>query len=188
MKRFLVPAIGFLLLFGLLGYALVQIQSGEMSPREIPSPLVGKPLPAFHLAGLHDPDKIYTPKDFAGRVYLLNVFASWCAACRQEHPLLMVLPRQEGITLVGLNYKDKREDAFGFLSELKDPYDHILTDPDGRYGIDLGVYGVPETFLIDQNGIIQYKQIGPITLESWQQRIVPRVRELMLKTTIGGGS
>lgn len=187
MKRFLVPAVGFLLLFGLLGYALVQIRSGEMSPREIPSPLVGKPLPAFNLPGLRNPEKIYTPKEFAGQVYLLNIWASWCAACRDEHPLLMVLPKQEGLTLVGLNYKDEPAGAFAFLRELKDPYDHIMTDRDGRYGIELGVYGVPETFLIDQNGVIRYKQIGPITLKSWNERIAPRARELMLKATTSGG-
>jgi len=181
MKRFLVPAIGFLLLFGLLGYALWQIRSGEMSPREIPSPLVGKPLPAFSLAGLQDQKRTFTKKDFAGQVYLLNIWASWCTACRQEHPFLMVLPKQEGVLLVGLDYKDKREDAFGFLNEMQNPYDHILTDPGGHYGIELGVYGVPETFLVDANGVIRYKQIGPIDAQVWNQRIAPMIRQLKLQ-------
>ena len=188
MKKFLAPVIGFFLLSGLLAYALVQIRSGEMSPREIPSPLINKALPPFNLASLQQPQKRYTPKDFAGQVYLLNIWASWCAACRQEHPLLMVLPKQEGIVLVGLDYKDKPEDAFTFLKELGDPYDHILTDEDGRYGIDLGVYGVPETFLIDHQGIIRYKQIGPINRQVWQDVIAPMARELKLKAAASTGS
>jgi cytochrome c biogenesis protein CcmG/thiol:disulfide interchange protein DsbE len=183
MKRFLAPVIGFLLLSILLGYALIQIQSGEMSPRDIPSPLIGKPLPAFTLQDLHNPGKQYALKDFSGQVYLLNVWASWCVACRQEHPLLKVLPKQEGVLLVGLDYKDKTNDAFAFLKEMGDPYDHILFDPDGKYGIDLGVYGVPETFLVDSNGIIRYKQIGPINQQVWQEKIAPLVRELKLKAS-----
>ncbi len=181
MKRFLAPVIGFLLLSGLLAYALVQIRSGELSPRDIPSPLINKTLPDFDLASLHKPSRRYTPKDFAGQVYLLNIWASWCAACRQEHPLLMVLPKQEGILLVGLNYKDKRPDALAFLKELDDPYDHIMVDLDGRYGIDLGVYGVPETFLVDGKGIIRYKHIGPINPKVWRDVIAPLARELKLE-------
>jgi len=183
MKKFLAPVIGFLLLSGLLAYALIQIQSGEMSPRDIPSPLIGKPLPSFTLKDLRNPDRQHTNKDFTGQVYLLNVWASWCAACRQEHPLLMVLPKQEGVLLLGLDYKDKDADAFGFLRQLGDPYDHILVDADGKYGIDLGVYGVPETFLVDGDGIIRYKQIGPIDQQVWRDKIAPLVRELKLKVS-----
>ena len=181
MKKFFVPIIGFVLLFSLLGYALLQIRSGDMSPREIPSPLINKPLPEFKLADLHRPGKIYTKKDFAGKVFLLNVWASWCVSCREEHPLLKVLPKQEGVPLVGLDYKDKNGDALAFLKEMGDPYDLIITDNNGRYGIDLGVYGVPETFVIDSNGIIRYKQIGPITRKAWREIIAPKVRQLQLQ-------
>ena len=183
MKKFLAPVVGFLLLSILLAYALIQIQSGEMSPRDIPSPLVGKPLPAFALKNLYKQDRQVTQRDFAGQVYLLNVWASWCAACREEHPLLMVLPKQEGVLLVGLDYKDKDPDAFAFLKQLGDPYDQILVDADGKYGIDLGVYGVPETFLVDHDGIIRFKHIGPINQQVWRDKIAPLVRELKLKAS-----
>ena len=183
MKKFFVPIIGFVLLFALLGYALIEIRSGDMSPREIPSPLVGKPLPEFKLADLQRPEKTYTKKDFAGKVFLLNIWASWCVACREEHPLLKVLPKQEGVPLIGVDYKDKNPDGLAFLKEMGDPYDLIMTDNNGRYGIDLGVYGVPETFVVDHNGIIRYKQIGPITLDAWHKKIVPMVRQLQLEAS-----
>jgi len=183
MKKFFVPIIGFVLLFALLGYALIEIRSGDMSPREIPSPLVGKPLPEFKLTDLHHPGKNYTKNDFAGKVFLMNIWASWCVACREEHPLLKVLPKQEGVALIGVDYKDQNPDGLAFLKEMGDPYDLIMTDNNGRYGIDLGVYGVPETFVVDSNGIIRYKQIGPITLESWHSKIAPLVRQLQLEAS-----
>ncbi|MCR4301429.1 MAG: DsbE family thiol:disulfide interchange protein, partial [Sulfuricaulis sp.] len=112
------------------------------------------------------------------RVYLLNVWASWCVACRQEHPLLNELTRNKAVPIIGLNYKDKRADALGWLGSLGDPYELSLADPDGRLGIDLGVYGVPETFVIDKEGVIRYKYIGPITPEAWEQQLAPLIRQI----------
>lgn len=186
MKKYIIPLTGFLLLALLLGFALVKIRSGEMAPKALPSALLNKPLPPFRLAGLHDPDKQHTNNDFAGRIFLLNTWASWCVACRQEHPLLTVLPRRDGVMLVGLNYKDKRENALGFLKELGDAFDQILVDPKGRYGIDIGIVAVPETFLVDSRGIVRYKHIGPITRKSWDEKIMPRVRQLRAKASQPG--
>ncbi|MEW6330736.1 MAG: DsbE family thiol:disulfide interchange protein [Pseudomonadota bacterium] len=172
MKKYLVPLAIFVVLGLLLAYGL------NLDPRKIPSPLIGKPLPAFSLATVADPARKVGRDDMLGRAYLLNVWASWCVACRQEHPFLNELARNKTVSIIGLNYKDRREDALGWLGSLGNPYELSLSDTDGRLGIDLGVYGVPETFVIDKQGVIRYKQIGPITPEVWEQKLAPLIREL----------
>ncbi|HSV19210.1 MAG TPA: DsbE family thiol:disulfide interchange protein [Casimicrobiaceae bacterium] len=147
-------------------------------PREVPSPLIGKPAPAFRLAQLDQPDKLLGPADLRGQVWLLNVWASWCVSCRVEHPLLLDLAKAGIVPVVGLDYKDKPDDGRAWLAQHGDPYRVSVQDVDGRAGIDWGVYGVPETFVIDKNGTIRFKHIGPVTAEALQQTILPLVREL----------
>jgi cytochrome c biogenesis protein CcmG/thiol:disulfide interchange protein DsbE len=147
-------------------------------PREVPSPLIGKPAPAFSLPRLHEPQRTLSNVDMRGQVWLLNVWASWCVSCRVEHPLLVDLAKANLVPVIGLNYKDRREDGLAWLAERGDPYKTSIVDADGRVGIDFGVYGVPETFVIDKAGIIRYKQIGPITVDALKDKILPLVREL----------
>jgi len=167
MKRFLWPLAIFLLLVGFLAVGL------KLDPREVPSPLIGKPAPAFELPLLQQPDKRFTPADMRGKVWLLNVWASWCESCRDEHPLLVELSKQGVLPILGLNYKDKSEDAQRWLTQFGNPYQLSAVDADGRIGIDYGVYGVPETYLIDAGGVIRYKQIGAITPAILEQKILP---------------
>ena len=147
-------------------------------PREVPSPLIGKPAPAFQLADLHSPGQTLSPQDLKGKVWLLNVWASWCVSCRAEHPLLVDLAKSNVVPVYGLDYKDDPAAGRDWLAQHGDPYTASIVDRDGRVGINYGVYGVPETFLIDKSGIIRYKQIGPITPEALQDKILPLVREL----------
>ena len=172
MKKYIVPLVIFVALGLLLAYGL------KLDPRRIPSPLIGKSLPAFSLTTVADPTRKVSRDDLHGRVYLLSVWASWCVACREEHPLLNELTSRKAVTIIGLNYKDKREDALRWLGALGNPYELSLSDQDGRLGIDLGVYGVPETFVIDKQGVIRYKQIGPMTPEVWEQKLAPLIKEL----------
>jgi cytochrome c biogenesis protein CcmG/thiol:disulfide interchange protein DsbE len=172
MRKYIVPLIIFVALGLLLAYGL------NLDPRRIPSPLIGKSLPAFSLTTVADPARKVSRDDLRGRVYLLSVWASWCVACREEHPLLNELTSRKAVTIIGLNYKDKREDALRWLGALGNPYELSLSDQDGRLGIDLGVYGVPETFVIDKQGVIRYKQIGPMTPEVWEQQLAPLIKEL----------
>lgn len=172
MKKYIVPLALFVILGLLLAYGL------NLDPRMIPSPLIGKPLPAFSLSTVADPARKVSRDDLKGRVYLLNVWASWCVACRQEHPVLNELAQRKAVTIIGLNYKDKRQDALQWLGSLGNPYEVSLSDEDGRLGIDLGVYGVPETFVIDKQGVIRYKQIGPITPAVWEQKLLPMIKSL----------
>jgi len=167
MKRFLWPLAIFILLVGFLAVGL------NLNPREVPSPLVGKPAPAFELPVLQQPDKRFVPGDMRGKVWLLNVWASWCVSCRDEHPLLVELSKKGVLPILGLNYKDRSEDAQRWLKQFGDPYQLSVVDADGRIGIDYGVYGVPETYLIDAEGVIRYKQIGPITPAVLEQKILP---------------
>jgi cytochrome c biogenesis protein CcmG, thiol:disulfide interchange protein DsbE len=147
-------------------------------PREVPSPLIGKPAPAFALAQLHEPAKTLGPADLRGQVWLLNVWASWCVTCREEHPLLVELGKLKLVPIVGLDYKDESVAGKRWLEQNGDPYTVSVVDRDGRAGIDWGVYGVPETFVIDKAGVIRYKQIGAITVDALQNKIVPLIREL----------
>jgi cytochrome c biogenesis protein CcmG/thiol:disulfide interchange protein DsbE len=147
-------------------------------PREVPSPLIGKPAPAFTLAQLHEPSQTLSNTDLKGKVWLLNVWASWCVSCRTEHPLLMQLAAAKLLPVYGLDYKDKPDAGRAWLAQNGNPYTASIVDQDGRVGIDYGVYGVPETFLIDKQGVVRYKQIGPLTAEALQQKILPLAREL----------
>jgi len=175
-KLFLLPIVFILVLGFFLWRGL------SLDPRKIPSPLVNKPMPTFSLPRVHTPEKTLSTQDLLGQPYLLNVWASWCVACRQEHPLLMEMSRQGEVRLIGLNYKDQRNDAVNFLSSMGDPYEMSLSDLDGRIGIELGVYGVPETFLVDSKGIIKYKHIGPIGFTDLNNKILPLLKELSSTT------
>ncbi|MBI4190967.1 MAG: DsbE family thiol:disulfide interchange protein [Betaproteobacteria bacterium] len=172
MTRFLVPLAIFAALVAFLAVGL------GLNPREVPSPLINKPAPAFELPQLHQPDKTFSQRDMKGKVWLLNVWASWCVSCRQEHPLLMDLAHSNAVPIFGFNYKDRRDEALSWLKQLGDPYVLSIADRDGRVGIDYGVYGVPETFVIDKQGAIRYKQIGPITPDALKNKILPLVKEL----------
>lgn len=147
-------------------------------PSEVPSPLIDKPAPDFSLPRLHDPVTLISNKEMTGKVWMLNVWASWCVTCRQEHPLLVELARRGIVPIYGLNYKDTREEAIAWLQQLGNPYLASAFDADGRVGLDYGVYGVPETYVIDAQGLIRYKQIGPISAEALQNKILPLIREL----------
>ena len=171
-KKLLIPLVVFVALVGFLFVGLFR------DPREVPSPLIGKPAPGFTLAQLHDPAKTLGPGDLKGQVWLLNVWASWCVSCRDEHPLLVELGRAKIVPIVGLNYKDEPAAGLKWLAQNGDPYSVSVVDRDGRVGIVWGVYGVPETFVVDKTGAIRYKQIGPITVEALQTKILPLVREL----------
>ena len=150
----------------------------RLNPREVPSPLIGKPAPGFELPLLDAPDKSFSQKDMLGSVWILNVWASWCPPCLVEHPVVTELSRSGLAPVVGLNYKDAREDALPWLKRNGDPYKFVVYDATGRIGIDYGVYGVPETYVIDQKGVIRYKHIGPLTPEVAQTKLQPLVKEL----------
>lgn len=172
MNKFLLPLGIFIVLVALLAVGL------NLNPREVPSPLIGKPAPAFTVPLLHEPGKTFSPRDMLGKVWLFNVWASWCVSCREEHPILVEFARTGRVPIVGLDYKDKREDGQRWLARFGNPYQIVPFDADGRVGIDYGVYGVPETYLIDKAGVIRFKQIGPITPEVLENKIMPLVLEL----------
>ena len=172
MIRYLLPLAAFIILVVFLLVGL------NLNPRKIPSPLIGKPAPVFKLQQLHEPEKILESKDNLGKVWLLNVWASWCASCRDEHPLLVQLAKADVVPIYGLNYKDKRDLAIQWLDQLGNPYTESVMDTEGRVGIEYGVYGVPETYVIDKSGVIQYKQIGPVTVDVLEKTILPLVKEL----------
>lgn len=170
-KRFL-PLIIFIVLLIFLAIGL------GLKPREVPSPLINKPAPAFNLPVLGETEKMLSQKDLLGKVWVLNVWASWCVACRVEHPLLVDFAKTGAVPLYGLNYKDKGEDAIRWLNNFGNPYQQSLVDAEGLVGIDFGVYGVPETFVIDKTGVIRLKHIGPVTVDVLQNTILPLVRKL----------
>jgi cytochrome c biogenesis protein CcmG, thiol:disulfide interchange protein DsbE len=170
--RFAIPLIVFLTLAAFLAVGLTR------DPREVPSPFIGKAAPEFRLAQLADEKLAFAPADMKGKVWLLNVWASWCVSCRVEHPLLVEMSKKSVVPIVGLNYKDKRDEGLQWLRRFGDPYTLSAFDDEGRVGIDFGVYGVPETFVIDKQGVIRYKQIGPITPEALEKKIMPLIREL----------
>ncbi|HYG55401.1 MAG TPA: DsbE family thiol:disulfide interchange protein [Burkholderiales bacterium] len=152
-----------------------------LNPREVPSPLIGKPAPAFELPRLDAPDKTFSHKEMLGRVWIMNVWASWCPPCLIEHPVITDLAKSGIAPVVGLNYKDKREDALPWLRKNGDPYALSVFDAAGRIAIDYGVYGVPETYVIDQKGIIRYKHIGPVSPEVAEKKLKPLVKELQAR-------
>jgi cytochrome c biogenesis protein CcmG/thiol:disulfide interchange protein DsbE len=172
MMRFLVPLAVFVVLVGFLWKGL------QLHPSEVPSPLIGKPAPAFSLQQLENPAQKIGPADLRGQVWLLNVWASWCSSCREEHPVLLRFSKSGEVPIYGLDYKDTREDATRWLQQFGDPYVVSGFDNDGQVGIDYGVYGVPETYVIDKQGVIRHKHIGPITDEVLQDEIMPIVRKL----------
>jgi cytochrome c biogenesis protein CcmG/thiol:disulfide interchange protein DsbE len=170
--RFVIPLAVFIALAAFLAVGLTR------DPREVPSPFIGKAAPDFRLAQVADEKLAFTPADMKGKVWLLNVWASWCATCRVEHPVLVEMSKRNVVPIVGLNYKDRREDAMQWLRRYGDPYALSVYDDDGKVGIDYGVYGAPETFVIDKQGVIRYKQIGAITPEALETKILPLLREL----------
>ena len=170
--KFLLPLALFL---GLVAFFAVGLMR---DPREVPSPFIGKPAPAFRVEQLHEAKRQFSPEDMKGQVWLLNVWASWCVSCRVEHPLLVQLGKAKVVPIVGLQYKDKRDDGVAWLARHGDPYVLSAHDLEGRVGLDWGVYGVPETFVIDKQGVVRYKQIGPITPEALEKKILPLVRQL----------
>ena len=172
MNRYLLPLGVFVVIAIFLAIGL------GLDPREVPSPLIDKPAPAFSLPRLHEPAQAFSRDDMKGKVWLLNVWASWCVACREEHPVLVELSKTGVVPIVGLNYKDERTDGLRWLNQFGNPYQLSAFDHEGLTGIDYGVYGVPETFLIDKNGIIRYKRIGVVTPEILRDKILPMVKEL----------
>ncbi|HRC61131.1 MAG TPA: DsbE family thiol:disulfide interchange protein [Candidatus Propionivibrio aalborgensis] len=192
MNRFLWPLIGFVVLVILLAVGL------NLNPRDVPSPLVGKPAPIFSLPQVAAPEQTFSPKDMLGKVWLLNVWATWCVSCRQEHPVLVEMAKNKAITLVGLNYKEVSGDGAldsdkltadaemklalersnAWLNQHGNPYTLSVLDLDGRVGINYGVYGVPETYVIDKAGIIRMKHTGPISPDDFSGKILPLVAEL----------
>jgi len=170
--QYLAPLALFAVLLGFLAVGL------NLNPREVPSPLIGKPAPAFALPRLDDPAQTLTKEDLVGKVWMLNVWASWCVACREEHPLLVDFAKRSTVPIYGLNYKDQRADAINWLARFGNPYKSSLHDLKGLVGIDYGVYGVPETFIIDKQGVIRFKQIGPVTPQVLRERIEPLLKEL----------
>lgn len=172
MMRFLLPLGLFIVLVVFLAVGL------NRDPREVPSPLIGKPAPTFALTQLDKPEQTIRRDDMLGKVWILNVWASWCSACREEHPILVQYSRLNEVPIYGLNYKDERADGMAWLNSFGNPYTASLYDHDGKVGIDFGVYGVPETFVIDKTGTIRYKQIGPVTHEVLRTKIQPLIKEL----------
>ncbi len=172
-KRYLLPLGLFLALASTLALGL---KRGE--PQDLPSPLVGKPVPSFNLTQLEEPQKRFTPQELKGKVWLLNVWASWCVSCRQEHPVLLDFAKQSAVPLVGMDYQDQRDSGQQWLSKHGNPYRLTVFDEEGRAGMDLGVIGVPETFIIDKQGRIRHKLTGPITQQALKETVLPLLKEL----------
>ncbi len=172
MNRFLLPLSIFIVVVGFLGVGL------KLNPREIPSPLVGKAAPDFSQPHLADPEQVFAPADLKGKVWLLNFWASWCSGCKTEHPVLMELAKSGEVPIYGMDYKDQRDEALTWLRRWGNPYPVVGVDEAGRVGINYGVYGVPETYVIDKQGMIRYKQIGPLDSETVANKIIPLVKQL----------
>ena len=172
MKKALIPLGVFIVLVVFLAIGLTR------DPHEIPSPLINKAAPVFSAPVLQTPSEKFSSKDMLGKVWLLNTWASWCVACRQEHPLLVEFSKAKLLPIYGLNYKDQRAAGLKWLADFGNPYTASLSDTDGRVGIDFGVYGVPETFIIDRQGVVRFKHIGPVTPEVIRSQIEPLVRKL----------
>jgi cytochrome c biogenesis protein CcmG/thiol:disulfide interchange protein DsbE len=170
--RYVIPAAVFAVLVGFFWIGL------SKDPSEVPSPFIGKPAPAFELTELRDPKTLVSQHDLTGRPSLLNVWATWCVGCRQEHETLLQLAAMDIVPIYGLNYRDNRDQALQWLARLGDPYVATGYDPDGAAGLDWGVYGAPETFLIDPEGIVVYKHLGPMSLRIWQEEFMPRIRSM----------
>lgn len=172
MRRAIIPLLIFAALAVLLAIGLT------LNPTAVPSPLIGKPLPEFSAPQLHAPEQTFSSSQINGEVSVLNVFASWCIPCRQEHPYLSALAQRGIAPLYGLSYKDQREDARAWLARFGDLYSGIAYDIDGKVGLDLGVYGVPETFIIDKHGIVRYKHVGPVDAATLNEVLIPWIERL----------
>jgi cytochrome c biogenesis protein CcmG, thiol:disulfide interchange protein DsbE len=176
MLKYLLPLLIFAVMAIFLGLGL------NLKPNEIPSPFIGKPVPAFTAAKLDKPEEKLSPADLQGKVWLFNVWASWCVSCREEHQVLTEFAKQKTVTIIGLNYKDDPAAAKNWLASLGNPYDVSIMDQDGRIGIDWGVYGVPETFVVDKKGIVRYKHTGPVSVEAIQTLLLPLIAKLQAET------
>jgi len=172
MLKYIIPLLLFIIMAVFLGLGL------NLKPNDIPSPFINKPAPEFSASKLNAPEQKLTPADLKGQVWLFNVWASWCVSCRAEHPILNQFAKQYAVLIVGLNYKDEPEDAKNWLNTLGNPYNVSIMDQDGRIGIDYGVYGVPETFVIDKKGLIRYKHTGPVATDDVQNIFLPLIAKL----------
>jgi cytochrome c biogenesis protein CcmG/thiol:disulfide interchange protein DsbE len=177
MLKYIIPLVIFIVMAVFLAVGL------NLNPRDIPSPLIDKPAPAFSAPKLNAPSEILSQTDLKGKVWLFNVWASWCVSCRSEHPILNQLAQQKAAVIVGLNYKDEPDAAKNWLTQLGNPYDVSIMDQDGRIGIDWGVYGVPETFVIDKKGVIRYKHTGPVTSQDVQAIFLPLIAKLQAENS-----
>jgi len=169
MGRYLAPIIVFALLIPVFIIGLTR------DPSELPSPFIDNPAPAFSLPSLKEPSRTVGSSDYTGQPALINVWATWCVGCRQEHGFLMELAASDTIPIYGINWRDNRPDAIDWLRQLGDPYEFSAYDQDGRVGIDWGVYGAPETFLLDAGGIVLHKHLGPLTAEIWARDFIPLI-------------
>lgn len=172
MKRYILPLGGFLILLVFLGVGL------RLKPQEIPSPLIDKSAPDFALPQVMDAGIVFDSRSMAGKVWVLNIWASWCAPCRAEHPVLLAFSKVAAVPVVGLNYKDARGDSQKWLRDVGDPYYASVFDGEGKIGMEYGVYGVPETFVIDRQGRIRLKLTGPLTSELVRDKLLPLIRKL----------
>ena len=172
MLKFIIPLLLFIVIAVFLALGL------NLKPSEIPSPFINKPAPEFSAPKLDTPEQRLTPADLKGKVWLFNVWASWCVSCRAEHPILNQLAQQNAIVIIGLNYKDQPGDANNWLKTFGNPYNVSIMDQDGRIGIEYGVYGVPESFIIDKKGLIRYKHTGPVSAEDVQKVFLPLIVKL----------
>jgi cytochrome c biogenesis protein CcmG/thiol:disulfide interchange protein DsbE len=164
-----------ILIFGVL---VIFLSIGlTLNPREVPSPLIDKPLTPFE-ANLVNSENRFNSQQMLGKVWLINVWASWCSSCKQEHKHLLTLANEHNVNIVGLNYKDTNIDAQNWLNQYKNPYQFVVADPQGRIGLNLGVYGTPESFVIDQQGIIRHKHTGPITKAVMNEKMLPLFKKL----------
>lgn len=178
MMRFIRPVMRYILPVIFLVLAAFLYKGLDLHPSVVPSPFIGKPAPMFSLPQLHEPDKKFSPADMKGRVWLFNLWASWCVSCREEHPLLMALSQQGIVPIVGLDYEDKAVNAEAWLAKGGNPYLLNVSDVEGRTGIDYGITGVPETFVIDKHGVIRYKEVGLVTSKNLKETILPLVAKL----------
>jgi cytochrome c biogenesis protein CcmG/thiol:disulfide interchange protein DsbE len=167
--RYVAPILAFAILLPMLIFGL------QRDPSELPSPYLNKPAPAFELPGLRDPEQTVSSRDYAGKVALVNVWATWCVGCRQEHEFLLSLAATGDVPIYGLNWRDRREDAVRWLDRLGDPYVASGYDEDGTVGIDWGVYGAPETFLIGPDGTVLHKHLSPLTPAIWERDFLPKI-------------
>jgi cytochrome c biogenesis protein CcmG/thiol:disulfide interchange protein DsbE len=172
----LIPLFVFIALVALLAFGIDWNKHHEMT--EVPSPLIDKPAPEFTLPLLYEPEKTLARKDLLGQPYILNVFGSWCPTCQDEHPILTRAVKPLGIKLIGLDWRDDPEDGKRWLAQFGNPYDAVITDPNGHAGIDFGVYMAPESFLIDAQGVVRYKRIGMFTPELIASELMPHLKAL----------